>query len=77
MIRLNEHPGATFFSPETLGILAGALDEAWRRVDAGAYLNGSAEAARTLLAKHILAMATQGERNRQRLTDGALRRLSL
>jgi hypothetical protein len=58
-------------------ICGGRSSEAWRRVGAGAYLNGSAEAARTLLAKHILAMATQGKRNRQRLTDGALRRLSL
>ena len=76
MIRLNEQPGASF-SPATLLILAGALDDAWLRVDAGAYLSGSADAARTVLARHIVAMATQGERNRQRLTDGALRRLSL
>ncbi len=76
MIRFNEEPGASF-NPATLRVLAGALDDAWLRVDAGAYLNGSAAAARTLLAKHILVMATQGERNRQRLTDGALRRLPL
>ena len=76
MIRLNEQPGASF-NPETLRVLAGALDDAWLWVEAGAYLNGSAIAARTVLAKHIVAMATQGERNRQRLTDGALRRLSL
>jgi hypothetical protein len=77
MILLNEQPGATHFNPNTLHVLAGALDDAWLRVDAGAYLNGSADAARTVLAKHIIAMATQGERNRQRLTDGALRRLRL
>jgi hypothetical protein len=76
MIRLNEQPGASF-SPETLQVLAGALDDAWLWVDAGAYLKGSADTARTVLAKHIVAMATQGEGNRQRLTDGALRRLSL
>lgn len=73
MIRLNEQPGASF-NPETIRVLAGALDDAWLRVDA---VNGSADAARTTLAKHIIAMATQGERNRRRLTDGALCRLSL
>jgi hypothetical protein len=77
MIHLNEQPGRSSFDPKTLLVLAEALDEAWLRVNAGAYLNGSADAARTVLAKHIVAMATQGERNRQRLTDGALRRLSL
>ena len=76
MILLNEQPDV-HFNPDTLHVLAGALDDAWLRVDAGAYLNGSADAARTVLAKHIIAMATQGERNRQRLTDGALRRLAL
>ncbi len=76
MILLNEQPGATHFNPNTLHVLAGALDDAWLRVDAGR-LDGSADAARTVLAKHIIAMATQGERNRQRLTDGALRRLAL
>ena len=76
MIRFNEQTGASF-GPVTLLVLGGALDDAWLRVDAGAYLTGSADAARTVLARHIVAMATQGERNRQRLTDGALRRLSL
>jgi hypothetical protein len=76
MPHFNEQPSATF-NPETLRILAGALDDAWLRVNAGTCLNGSADATRTVLAKHIIALATQGERRRQRLTDGALQRLSL
>jgi hypothetical protein len=40
-------------------------------------LNGSGDAVRTILAKHIIAMAEQGERNRQRLIEGALARLKL
>jgi hypothetical protein len=75
MIHVNEEPKV--FNPETLGILGGALDDAWQRLEAGVHLNGSADAARTVLAKHIIAMAQQGERDRQRLIEGALARLKL
>jgi hypothetical protein len=34
MIRFNEQPGASF-NPETLRVLAGALDDAWLSVEAG------------------------------------------
>jgi hypothetical protein len=74
MIHLNEQTGA--FEPETLHILGGAMDEAWRRVKL-THLNGSANAARTVLAEHIFAMARQGERDPQRLIEGALIRLTL
>ena len=53
------------------------MDEAWRRLEAGAHLNGSADSARTLVAQHIIAMARQGERDPQRLIEGALARLTL
>ena len=69
MIHLNEQTGA--FEPETLHILGGAMDEAWRRVKL-THLNGSANAARAVLAEHIFAMARQGERDPQRLIEGAL-----
>ena len=65
------------FSPEAVHILGDALDEAWRRLEAGAHLNGSADSARTLVAQHIIAMARQGERDPQRLIEGALARLTL
>ena len=69
MIHLNEQTGA--FDPEALDILGSAMDEAWRRVKL-THLNGSANAARSVLAEHIFAMARQGERNPQRLIEGAL-----
>ena len=69
MIHLNEQTGA--FEPETLHILGGAMDEAWRRVKL-THLNGSANAARSVLAEQIFAMARQGERDPQRLIEGAL-----
>ena len=69
MIHLNEQTGA--FGPEALHILGGAMDEAWRRVKL-THLNGSANAARSVLAEHIFAMARQGERDPQRLIEGAL-----
>jgi hypothetical protein len=40
-------------------------------------LNGGGDAIRTILAQHIIAMAEEGERDRQRLIEGALARLKL
>jgi len=68
---------STTFNPETLHILGGALDDAWTRLEVRVHLNGGSDAVRTILAKHIVAMATQGERDRQRLTERALARLKL
>jgi hypothetical protein len=64
------------FDSETLHILGKAMDEPWRRVKFN-HLNGSAFGARAVLASHIFALARQGERNPQRLIDGALMRLTL
>jgi hypothetical protein len=79
MIRyLIAHPEV--FDPETVSILSAALDSAWEKARANQIANnsdGNAEAARDLLAKHIVDMAKQGERDHQRLIDGALDRLKL
>ena len=77
MIRyLSENP--EFFDPETLDIMIRALDEAWKRFQgSGVRLDGRDGAARTALAKHIVDMTRQGERDRQRLIEGALLRLKL
>ena len=64
------------FDSEILHIIGKAMDEAWRRVKFN-HLKGDANAARSVLASHIFAMARQGERNPQRLIDGALMRLTL
>ena len=74
MIRyLGKYPEA--FDPETILVLGSALDDAWQRVQAGGTpFDGQAEAARSALAKHIVDVARQGERNRQRLVEGALAR---
>lgn len=68
---------ADMFNPETVHALGEALDEAWRRAKVATHLNGKADGARTLIAKHMIALARQGERDRQRLIEGALARLSL
>lgn len=68
--------GTETFDLETLHILGSALDEAWRRVERS-HVNGSAYGARLVLAEHIFAMARKGERDPQRLIDGALMRLTL
>jgi hypothetical protein len=75
---LVSHPEA--FDPDTISILGAALDGAWERACANQIafrLDGSGEAARDLLAKHIVDMAKQGERDHQRLIEGALDRLKL
>jgi hypothetical protein len=53
------------FDPETLAILEGVLDEAWASISA--QRNGN-----ITLAKRILNLAVEGERNPARLFDGAL-----
>jgi hypothetical protein len=58
------------FDSEILHIIGNAMDEAWRRVKLN-HLKGDANAVRSVLASHIFAMARQGERNPQRLIDGA------
>jgi hypothetical protein len=63
------------FDSGTLHIPGNAMDQAWRRVKLN-QLNGSASGARPILASHIFATARKGERNRQRLVDGALMRLT-
>jgi hypothetical protein len=75
MIHVSEQ--STTFNPETLHILGSALDDAWKRLEVRVHLNGSGDAVRTMLAKNIIAMAQQGERDRQRLIEGALSRLKL
>jgi len=77
MIRyLSENP--EYFEPETIDVMIRALDEAWERFQGnGGRLDGLSGAARTALAKHIVDMTRQGERDRQRLVEGALLRLKL
>jgi hypothetical protein len=76
MLDLSEKTAS--FNPETMRLLGSALDDAWDRLQtAQVYFNGSADAARTILAKHLISMAKQGERDRQRLIAGALARISL
>jgi hypothetical protein len=50
------------FDSAILHIVSNAMDEAWRRVRFN-HLKGDANAARSVLASHIFAMARQGERN--------------
>ena len=68
------------FAPEAISILSGALDGAWAIACADSVrfkVDGNADAIRDILAKQIVAMALQGERDPQRLITGALDRLRL
>ena len=56
------------------------LDIAWQTVEidnAALKLNGNAARARKVLAKQIVDLAKLGERDPQRLADGALARFKL
>ena len=67
------------FEPETIQILTAAFDDAWASVQAsGAPLamNSHAVEAREILAKHIIEMGRQGERDRRRLREDALAHLA-
>jgi hypothetical protein len=75
---LHDHPEA--FDPDTVHILSGALDDAWQVVESNKpafKMDGSPEGARQALAKHIVDIAKEGERDPQRLIEGALTRLKL
>ena len=64
--------------PETIQLLSGVLDDAWDVVEANEtafMIDGDAGAARRTLAKHIVELAKQGERDRQRLIELPLARL--
>ena len=66
------------FSPGTIAILDGALEDAWQRVVAsGADSNVDADGARMVLARTIFALAKQGELDHQRLVEEALVRFRL
>ncbi len=70
---LKEHPGA--FDPDEVRTLVAAFEKAWASVQASGAVfdaDAKAESARTILAKHIIAAAKQGERDQGRLRDGAL-----
>ena len=70
---LKEHVGA--FGPHEICTLVAALDKAWEAIQARGttFSTGAhAESARAILAKHIIDAAKQGERDQQRLRNGAL-----
>src|SRR5262245_3004090 len=66
------------FDPETTRLLGSTFDAAWKSVEAAGTLStekGYATSLRELLAKFIIAMVEQGERNPDRLIERALLRL--
>ena len=68
-----------FFKPEELASLNHAYDAAWqqvRRSASGAMSPSRATDLKNRIAKMILASACTGERNRERLTEIALRGVS-
>ena len=76
LVYLSKHPEA--FDPETITILVEALEEAWATIQlSGARLDERGEDARDTIAKYIVELALKGERDRQRLIDGALVRFKL
>jgi hypothetical protein len=67
------------FRPDEISILEDALDDAWRRVEQSKAQWTSEDysaAARTILAKYIIAMAKGGERDAKWLADSAILYLS-
>ena len=66
----------TAFTPETIEILAAALDETWERLrQSGSRLARAAysRAMREVVAKRIIEMAQRGVEDRQALVTDALR----
>jgi hypothetical protein len=62
------------FDTEDMQILSAAFDKAWEAVQASGviYPEDKVGLVRSILAKHIIAAAKDGERDHGRLRDGAL-----
>jgi hypothetical protein len=74
VIRLSRRE--TAFAPETIEILAAALDETWELLEkSGSRLTRPAysRAMREVVAKRIMEMAQRGVRDREKLVEDALR----
>ena len=63
---------AAHFDAQTIAIMKVALDDAWDRIP----LKLQATVLKTTLAERILKSAAEGERNRERLREAALRDLA-
>jgi hypothetical protein len=73
-------PRNKVFDVEATKVLASAFDAAWEKVkasDDSLAEEQRAAATRELLAKCMIAMVEQGERNPNRLIENALNRLAL
>lgn len=69
----------TVFDPETIQVLASALDDAWSRIEnSGSRFARPAysRAMREVIAKRIIEMAQQGVKDPRTLADDAVRFLS-
>jgi hypothetical protein len=69
----------TAFDPESIQVLASALDDAWSRIEkSGSPFARPAysRAMREVIAKRIIEVAQQGVRDPRRLADDAVRFLS-
>jgi hypothetical protein len=78
-VAFDEFLNGAAFEPHTIALLASALETAWDTVrKSGSPLADDDHAASTrdVLAKRIIEMAKQGERDPQRLVDDALAHLA-
>ena len=57
-----------YFDLKTVGLMREVLDDAW----ASLRVDQKAATSRTILAEAIFKLAAQGQRDRERLLDGAL-----
>jgi len=76
MVEILKFSRETAFTPETIEILAAALDEVWERMrQSGSRLTRPAysRVMREVVAKRIMEMAQRGVENREALVTDALR----
>ena len=76
MVEILKFSRETAFTPETIQILAAALDEAWERIrQSGSRLARPAysRVMREVVAKRIMEMAQRGVEDREALVEDAVR----
>ena len=65
------------FDPDTIRILTGAFEDAWQSLNGGGIgIGPQTDEMRDALAKSIIHVALQGERDQRRLRDSALAHLA-
>jgi len=79
MIKFLEQERDRTFDPDIVRVMSAAFDDTWQTLQtntAGVVASDRAAVTREMLARHIIEMASLGERDQRRLRESALHPLA-